>query len=344
MNRCADEPIVQLRTVGLGLTLKCNFRCDHCITGAGPEHGDEMSEPDAFALIEGIAEHSDNICFTGGECMLRRKLLLACIRQSVAAGMVPTLVTNGYWATSDARARKTLEELSRAGLKGICISMDRFHLPFTTRKNAQRVASLSRDYGIAAVIRVCSIVDDPFAEEYVKEKPEDFNYQVVNVVRLGRANGLPASYFRQKKSFPPGGCTTILSPIILPDGSVQACCGPGIDFHGANPLNVGNWRKEEIRTILLRHRMDPLIMAVCNLGPKYLTELLKQHGALDKLENRDFYTGRCELCVDLLNNPEVVDVLRKQLDDPKLRMRLTAGQVFLQSELFTRENALPEFA
>jgi organic radical activating enzyme len=340
-----SDPVIEVRTIGLALTLKCNFHCAHCITDAGLHHHDVINEADAFRLIEDISKHSKTICFTGGECILEKDLLLSCIKHSTEVGIVPTLVTNGHWAVNDDSTRRVLKELTSAGLKGICISMDRFHTPFADKQNAIRIAQHSLDFEISSVVRICIVKNDDFVKALGDEdKAKHIHFQKVRVTRLGRAKYLQSSLFWKTRSFPKGNCSTILAPIVLPDGKVQACCGPGVDFNEFNPLNVGDWKREDLGTILSKYEVDPLVMAISNFGPKFFTDLLKEHCAFEKLTKRKFYTGKCDLCIDICNNPEVVLSIREMLEDPVLRMRLVAGQVYQQSALFTKLSPAPEFA
>ena len=190
------EPVVRLRTVGLALTMQCNFECAHCITESSPRVRSALSDAEAERLIEDIPGNSAHICFTGGETTLKLEMLLRGIRQARSLGLIPTIVTNGYWARDEKRTMAMLDKLATAGLIGICVSLDRFHLEFTGPENALRIARMSRDYGFLHVVRMCYTKDDDFASQFIaRYKDSGINFQSVRVLRLGRARTLPLDVF-----------------------------------------------------------------------------------------------------------------------------------------------------
>lgn len=336
MSNMAEEPVVRLRTVGLALTLQCNFACAHCIVEAGPSLSASISAVEAEGLIEAIAEESESICFTGGESFLKKDVLLRCIEVARARGLSATLVTNAYWATDSSRTLRYLKELSSAGLTGICISLDRFHLPFVTEENALRVARLSAEVGLQHIIRICATKEDDFAATFRKRHSSSgVRFQQICVVRLGRAKCLPLTWFDSTPDPPAGRCSTILAPIVLPDGLVQACCGPGTDFRNGNPFNLGNWRKESLRVLLRNHRTSVFVMAVNNFGPSELVNLVRRSRPVET-PKRACYTGMCEVCIDIMNNPEAVAALQETFEDPDTLTKLIAGQVYQQSCSYLR--------
>lgn len=338
MKQISNEPVVRLRTVGLALTMQCNFECSHCITDSGPKRVESIEASEAFKLIDEIGSESESICFTGGESLLKKDLLISCIERARKNDLIPTLVTNGYWADEKETAKKILKELSDAGLSGICISLDRFHLPFVGQNNAIRIARISKEYGLNHVIRVCSILNDDFAEKLTgKDRLPCINYQKVRVVRLGRAMSFPSSLFKTASKLPGGHCSTVLSPIVLPNGTVQACCGPGVNFEEMNPLNLGNWKHESLGNILRKAKSSPFVMALNNIGPKGIVELAKKNGFGHLLRRRSEYTGICEVCIDICNSPEIASRLENSFNDPELKLKLIAGQVYQQSHIYLKK-------
>jgi len=302
MKSVSSDAVVELKTVGFALTTKCNFYCAHCITNSSPAINDSISLNDAYILIEQIAKESNNICFTGGECFLRLNDLYSCISKANQLKLNISIVTNGFWAKNEHRAREIICELKKLKVSGICVSLDKFHLPFTVLDNALLIAKLCKEHNINSLVRVCSTKNDSFADELInREKHSDINFQRIRVLRMGRATNLPLSDFNFISTLPEDCCTTVRSPIVLPNGMVQACCGPGVCFENHNPLNLGNWKEEKLSHILRKHKTHPIVMALHNFGPKYLFEMLESEFPNSKLPKRENYTGICELCVDLCN-------------------------------------------
>lgn len=333
MRYISNDAVVCFRTVGLSLTLQCNFRCAHCITESSPENRQKLFRNDAEMLVREIAAESPAICFTGGESFLTKDTLLSCLELARRSGVISTLVTNAFWATSDARAREILLELMSAGLQGICISLDRFHLDYVSPQNAIRVAAISKEIGLSHAIRVCRTKRDSFATKLLATyKSSEFHFQIVKVLRLGRARGLSVNSFNETRSIPRARCSTVLSPIVQPDGSVQACCGPGIHFSRENPLHLGNWRKEPLSKILRRARSDAFIMALSNQGPAGLIKMIDGDGMAEYFpRRRKTFTGICELCLDICNNPHLVHSIEKHFALKTVQSKLIAGQACQQS-------------
>ena len=341
------QPVIRLRTVGLALTMQCNFECAHCITESGPHVRSALTDAEAEQLIDEIPGSTANICFTGGEATLKIDMLLRGIRQARALGLIPTIVTNGYWARDEKHAATMLEKLAAAGLVGICVSLDRYHLEFAGPENALRIATMSASYGFLHVVRMCYARGDDFALDFIRQhKDSGVNFQAVRVLRLGRARTLPLNSFNSSPELPDRACDTVRSPLVLPDGLVQACCGPGIEFARDNPLNLGNWREEPLSSILRRGRANPYTMIMNNHGPMELVRQLRARG-IDPLSGsrRTAYNGICELCIDLLNCPSTVAAAKTVLAEPKLHLQLVAGQTYQQSMDLLRFNAKrPEVA
>lgn len=345
MNPISKDPVVELKTVGLALTMQCNFECAHCITESTPELRERISLEGALALIDVISRESKNICFTGGESFLRKHDLFECITAAKNKGLTVSVVSNGYWAKNEQTTIKNLNMLAAAGASGICISLDRFHLDFVDSKNALRIAQLSKDAGLNHLIRVCATQNDSFADSMIDSHKQDgINFQRVRVLRMGRAKFLPVESFATTSELPEGCCTTVRSPIVLPNGLVQACCGPGVEFEQANPLNLGNWKKESLAIILRRARTSPLVMALHNQGPKFVAKLVGLNMTAQKTTRRG-YTGICELCTDMCNSPAIVKKIDKSLQEPSMKSRLIAAQVYQQSFAYLKNNEyldLPE--
>ncbi len=339
MMQIAKDPVVRFRTVGLSLTMQCNFLCEHCITESTPDMTETIEREKAFELIEDISRESESVCFTGGESLLREELLLECMEKANEKGLTISLVSNGFWAVNDDAARKKLKKLCDAGLDGICISLDRFHLPYVSKENALRAARICKEFNLKQVIRVCTIEDDGFPAELKNEtKDTDIKLQIVRALRLGRAQHIPLMSFNLLKEYPDGCCTTVLSPVILPSGLVQSCCGPGTHFGERNPLNTGNWKSERLRDILRRSRTSPFVMALHNIGPKGILDLLYKYGYSDILQKRDYYTGICELCIDICNNPDIVSAMESLFNKDEIKSQLIAGQVYQQSFSYLKKN------
>jgi hypothetical protein len=110
------------------LTYECNYECDHCFVWGGPSQTGTMT----LDVIEHIIEQAralgsvEWIYFEGGEPFLYYDTLVAGVRLAKESGFRVGIVSNAYWATSEAEAEERLAPL--AGLvEDLSISSDAYH-------------------------------------------------------------------------------------------------------------------------------------------------------------------------------------------------------------------------
>ena len=129
------------------LTYECNYQCEHCFVWGGPLQTGRMT----VETIKHILSQANTlgtvewIYFEGGEAFLYYEVLIAGIRLAKESGFNVGIVTNAYWATTDADAMKWLKPI--AGLvDDFSVSSDAYHggdedpePPETARRAAQRL-------------------------------------------------------------------------------------------------------------------------------------------------------------------------------------------------------------
>jgi hypothetical protein len=110
------------------LTYECNYECEHCFVWGGPSQTGTMTLETIRHIIEqanalGTIEW---IYFEGGEAFLYYDTLVAGVHVARESGFKVGIVSNAYWATSEADAEKYLAPL--AGLvDDLSISSDVYH-------------------------------------------------------------------------------------------------------------------------------------------------------------------------------------------------------------------------
>ncbi|QSZ26431.1 radical SAM protein [Aceticella autotrophica] len=105
------------------ITNKCNFRCLHCYNSSGENIvvDNELTDQEVINFIKEIAEMKLlNVCFCGGEPLIRRELIYECAKLLIEAKTSHvSLVTNGYLMTED-----IAYQLKKNGIDRIQISID----------------------------------------------------------------------------------------------------------------------------------------------------------------------------------------------------------------------------
>lgn len=105
----------------LNITNRCNLRCLHCFNYSGEKRNDgELSDKEIMDLLSQIVRIKPwNVCFSGGEPLLRKELLFKCIEILSLNKIRTVMLTNGVLLNE-----KTLLDLRRLGLKEIEVSLD----------------------------------------------------------------------------------------------------------------------------------------------------------------------------------------------------------------------------
>jgi hypothetical protein len=110
------------------LTYECNYECDHCFVWGGPSQEGTMTEDVIeHILAEAVATGTIQwIYFEGGEPFLYYEALCNGVRLARAVGFKTGIVTNAYWATSEAEAIERLMPLA-GQVDDLSISDDIYH-------------------------------------------------------------------------------------------------------------------------------------------------------------------------------------------------------------------------
>lgn len=110
------------------LTYECNFECDHCFVWGGPGRNGTMNA----GTIEHILQQAKQagtiewIYFEGGEPFLHYALLQSGVLLAHQQGFKVGIVSNAYWATSDAEAGEWLRPFVGI-VEDLSISDDDYH-------------------------------------------------------------------------------------------------------------------------------------------------------------------------------------------------------------------------
>ncbi|NLN66209.1 MAG: radical SAM protein [Clostridiaceae bacterium] len=166
--------------ISFDITNKCNLRCLHCYNSSGSNGiiENELSDKEIETLIYDVIKLKPyNFCFTGGEPIHRKKILIDSIKKLSNNAIKSSMVTNGLLLTED-----LINELKESGLDQIQISLDGDSLAHDTLRNRQG----AYDIVIDSISKIrekripCHIGFVP-----TKESIKDFEH-VVNVgIRFG---------------------------------------------------------------------------------------------------------------------------------------------------------------
>ena len=321
--------MIRHRVVGLMYTRTCPLACRHCITESSPHAKGRMTVEQARRYIPVIARFAPYLSFTGGEALLYYRDVLALAAEARAVGLEVSVVTGAGWVKNEAMARSRLRALQAAGVGSLVVSWDGYHEEFAPRENALTVVRLACEIGLRVTLRTITRGDGEREEYHAPFAAFPIRFEAITIARLGKAAGLQGEHFPAFEGPPKGVCGVVTSPVIEPDGTVYACCGPGHFSASTSPLRLGNAEQEPLEDILARGCADPILEAIGLIGPHGLYRLLAgDTEAARRFRPRATYTGICELCLDINNSPPLVAALRRRLEEHDAEMMLAAARMW----------------
>lgn len=265
------------------LTYECNYQCEHCFVWGGPTQTGTMT----VETIEHILGQADAlgtvewIYFEGGEAFLYYDTLLAGIRLAKKSGFKVGIVTNAYWASTDADATKWLKPI--AGLiDDLSISSDAYHggdenpEPPETARRAAKQLGMPVDF-----IRVAEpgAADVPGAAGRLPAGESAVLYR-------GRAAELLASRVDAQpwEQFTECPWEDLREPErvhVDPFGHLHVCQG----------ISIGNLLQRPLAEIMRDYDADkhPIVGPLLAGGP---AEIVRKYG----LAHEDGYADHCHLC------------------------------------------------
>src|SRR5215467_5147235 len=118
-----EAPLRAVKQLSIMPTLRCTAACAHCGTHSSPKVRTKLDRSALFKAIEEAAEIKyAAVVFTGGEPLLEWDLTVAGIRHAAKLGLRTRIVSNGFWARTDDRAKSAICELMDAGLDELNLS------------------------------------------------------------------------------------------------------------------------------------------------------------------------------------------------------------------------------
>jgi MoaA/NifB/PqqE/SkfB family radical SAM enzyme len=327
-----------LENIGFLITYKCQIACPHCVIGAGPNRKEEMLDAEAQGWIRQAASYRGGqirtACFTGGEPFYDVEKLRQLALVAAAQGLLPTVVTNAFWATSRETALATLGSIPV--LRVIAVSTDSHHLAQIPYDRVENALWAAKKLGLMCNVSVCTEDEKDPAHQRLVERLERIidREQINSVITFPAGRALkyidPARYSMTDQR-PATACISAHTPVVFPDGRVFACIGPVIDLHTRHPLLLGNLKATPLEHILDNAEMNPVLHILRVWGPATLCEMLEAKGVGDRLPRRFVRNSVCSLCYALMADAGLCIALKDIAQDRELGQKTAyARQYFLK--------------
>lgn len=305
------------------LTDKCNIACAHCLPECDSSKSVALTADDVRKVVIDASRHGriDTICFTGGEPFLDFELLRNSIAIAAAEGLMTTVMTNAYWAATEAKAISTLRKLP--GLTRIGVSTDRFHQVWVPPEKIINAVRAADKLGLFCAVRVCHL-SDPDAElaevqEQLREVAGLYELEQQPVQPLGRA--ATEIDYTEIFSFDvaAASCRSADLHAVNPDGRVTVCCGATGRWPNGHPLDFGDVRHRPLLEILAEMDSSAAVHAVRLWGPAKLFELAAAEARRQGRQVEDpGIKNLCELCKLVCTEPSLVADLTAALVRPEV--------------------------
>jgi MoaA/NifB/PqqE/SkfB family radical SAM enzyme len=328
-----------LRNVGLMMTYKCQVTCPHCIVQAGPHRQEEMLVHDGCEWIRQIAAYRNSyikvVALTGGEPFYNLDNLRAVSDCAAASGLLTSVVTNAFWASTPEQALAVLKELP--SIRILSISTDIYHqvaIPLTWVKNAALAAEAC---SIAYSISVCTENEEEKGYLEIIDKLLEFTSRelILTAIALpvGRAlRKLNKAKYSTTAEVPISACATGSSPVIFPNGRVIGCIGPVIDLESSHPLALGNLREDSLGEILETAQSNSILHAIRAWGPKKLIPMIRDAGLGHFLPDRYIKDSVCDACYNIMANAKIVEFLNEVAADSEFRRTVAYARAYYLQE------------
>lgn len=331
MVSCAIGDREPAAMVAVMLTRRCNMTCAHCSVQSGPKIREEPTDSEILNLVHSVADSGlMGVQITGGEPMLREKLVFEILRVAKKRDLASTLSTNGFWGRKKARAWSTVRALKRAGLSRITVSYDRYHAEFQGAEPALNIARAAEWFDMPLNINVTRVANDPEIAGLVEpfNRRPQLKMRFYDVQTVGRARELPLAEIRGETG---GFCNACCAPAVTDDGRMTACNGPAYFLSDDSPLVIGSIHDSSLKSLIEKHMDDPILETIRRAGPERLLRELEDAGVARELGIRKQHSGLCDLCIDINSNPAAVAVLRERLAAPRYQAELAARRMMIKT-------------
>ncbi len=328
-----------LKNIGLMLTYKCTTACPHCIVKAGPHRTEEVLIKNAVNWIEQAATyragHIKGLALTGGEPFYNLDLLRRISDFGDELGMVVSVVSNAFWATSKPAAVQVLTSVP--AIRMISLSTDVYHQKTISFDHVVNAIEAAEECGLSYSVAVCTdrIDDIEYKKTLTKLSKiiDEDKIRISIAFPVGRAEKLLKDSNYDTSSEPcVSACTMGSSPIIFPDGNVFACIGPVLTLKNKHPLLLGNVYEEPLETILDRAESNLLLHAIRIWGPRKLVAALKKEGYSNLLPDEYIEDCVCDACYKLMSNDRILDCLINISEDTDFIEKVAYGRVYFLNE------------
>ncbi|MCS4487943.1 YydG family radical SAM peptide epimerase [Streptococcus sciuri] len=301
-----------MKSIVINLTQRCNAKCSHCCFECLPNSNNYLTD-DEIEKVVSYAESHDEVkvvSLTGGEALLRKNKVLEIIQRLSSVGKEVTLISNGFWATSETTTERMLSELKLAGLNYLTISYDDYHAEYIPIANIKRLLTLIKKFDIGVALNM--VVDKKhIGVGLLRDLGESiFGIQITMVPAspVGRATNLNVDdlYLKTVRELELSCPATGWEFVVHHDGYIYPCCSPSV-FE--SNLRIGSITGDGVEKLESQLYSNILLYILKKEGFKWFIE--KMHLDLSKQK----FVSSCEICRFIFSDVEKIRAISDDIKD-----------------------------
>lgn len=300
--------------IAINFTLTCNLACAHCIVESSPQRTERLSVDEVReALLSARDAGKKHVTFSGGEVFLYPKQMCEVIAYGRDLGLVVDVESNAFWARDERTARRKLAPFVEAGISGLSLSADAYHVAYFPVQRTIEAARAAREAGLVTEINFCPS-EQPEVDARIRNALAEAGEPFIEneLLDRGRGKDLHSIVVRRRVADLPD-CTS-LTTTVHATGDIYACCELDVstDAMKRTPVFLGSIRSGR-DTRAERDERERLLTEFYTPGsPIYFRRMVEEHEAFRDVADESF-GNICDFCVRTLSDPVKVAALRERL-------------------------------
>lgn len=293
-----------MRKLAFGYSTTCNIRCEHCVATEDVHDKKRMDHDKAKAIIVDMAQAGvGGISFSAGEPFLYFNEIADLVTLCSRIGIYTRVVTNSFWAKTQAASDKFVSKMKEKGLCQLRLSYSRWHQKNVSQNNVLNAARSCEKYNLnyfVSFVTDFSKKDERY-EQFLRDHGIMFFPEPV--IYAGRADTFNRREIRTDYQ---ANCCN-MNPYLTPDLDMYACCDAGTHFPDTHFFFLGNLKNTSLEALFTKSESDDLYNLIRTMG---ITNIASFTGMK---ASRIITYSKCDLCRKLFNSPETLKMLRHNI-------------------------------
>jgi len=243
------------------------------------------------------------ISFSAGEPFLYINEIADLVKLCRQLNIYTRIVTNSFWAKTEAASDALVSELKNNGLCQLRLSFSRWHQAHVNRNNVLNAARSCRKMDLSYFVSFVTDFsrEDDSLEQFLRDNGLLFFPEPV--IYAGRAEGFKKRVILTDYQ---ANCCD-MNPYLTPDLDMVACCDAGNHFSKTRFFHLGNLNNDTMEALFIKTETNRLYQLIRTMG---ITHIASFSG----MKAREIIThSKCELCRKLFNSPESLTRLQADL-------------------------------